>query len=255
MLKQNRIFFLIILSLVLITADYLGNLNFIKSPIDGILIPVKQNIFAFRQVFYNLGMAASSYSQISNITREKTDLTRKNEELQLKLGKLAEENLKLRALLDAPFPASYKFMPARVIAKSRYMEIDAGEESGIRKGQIVIYGESLVGKIVQVFPKRSNILLISDPDFKIKAVTSRNVRGEVIGQNQGVISLAKVLQKDPLFLSDLVETSGEEFVPAGLLIGKIIYINQQDTASYKNAAIQSPIDFDNIKMVFVVTSL
>lgn len=255
MFKLNRIIFLIILSFAFFLADNFGILNFVRNPLDGTIIPMKKNIFGIYTAAQDFGKVVSSYSKISNILKQKNELTQKNEELELLNDKLTQENLKIRSLLDAPFPSSFKFVPARVIALSRFLEIDIGEESGVRKDQIVIIGQTLVGKVMQVFSKRSRIILVSDPDFRINAVTQRGARGEISGQTNNIILFSKVLQKEPLFLSDLVQTTGEEFIPAGLLIGKITFINQKDTSSYKDATVESPINSKDTKIVFVVTSL
>lgn len=255
MVKLKRIYILIIISIVTLVFDYLQLLNFIKSPIDQIIIPIKKPIFASKTYLLNFPKIIASYSQIEKLNQENEQLVKKLVELQFMENKLQEENAKLRIQLEAPFPSSFKFVPAQVLSLTRFLEIEGGTEQGIKKGQIVVDGTTLVGKVVETTPKRSKVMLLVDPDFHIQAVTSRGTRGEIAGQSQETVLLTRILQKDPLFLNDEVITTGEEFVPGNLLIGKISFITQEETASYKQAKIAPLINSANEKIVFVITSL
>ena len=57
------------------------------------------------------------------------------------------------------------------------VEISKGSNDGVRVGMPVVNGAGLVGKITQVFPSSSIVLLITDPEFSIgaKILTSRIV--------------------------------------------------------------------------------
>lgn len=255
MVKLEKIHWVFASSLAILLLDSLGILNFIKRPVDKIIIPVKKEIFIFRGVLNDFTNTLWSYKQIAQVYQDRSDLVKTAEEMKLELKQLTQENAKLRTQLEAPFPPSYKFVPAQVIGVSRYMEIDGGSDQGIKVGQIVADGKTLVGKIVQSAPRRSKIMLVADPDFRVPAVTSRDTRGEVTGQSGQVITLSKVLQKDPLFLDDQVMTAGDEITPPNLLVGKVTYITAEEAATYKQAKITPLINFDREKFVFVITSL
>lgn len=255
MFKSNRIFIFITISVVIIVLDFFHLLNFIKNPIDRFIIPVKKEIFQSTSGFKSIYSVVVNFKQLLKLYEGKDNLSQKNEELQLKLRLLETENAKLRIQLEAPFPSSYKFVPAQVITIARFMEIEAGSQQGIKKGQLVVDGTTLVGVVETVSANRSNVKLVTDPDFQIAAVTSRGTSGVITGQGEQNIILTKVLQKDPLFLDDQVVTMGVEFVPPNLLIGKITNITQEETATYKQAKIAPLIDQAREKIVFVINSL
>lgn len=255
MIKLKRIYILFFISIVILTLDYFHILNFIKSPLDLIIIPIKKPIFATKSFLMNIPGVISTFPQLEKNIQDNEKLEKKLTELQFAQNKLQEENAKLRKQLEAPFPPSYKFAPANVISLTRFMELEGGTDQGIKKGQIVVDGITLVGRVVETTPRRSKVMLLVDPDFRISAVTSRGTNGEITGQSGGTVMLTKILQKDLLLLEDEVVTTGEEFVPANLLIGKVSFINQEETASYKQAKITPFVNPASEKFVFVITSL
>lgn len=254
-MKIEKIHILITLSISVLILDYFGTFNFIKAPVDRGIIPVKRGIFTITTNVKDVFAVAANYAEVLKFYREKEALVKKSEELQVQLREIENENRKLRIQLEAPFPPSYKFVPARTLAVGKFLEIDQGENEGVKKGQIAVDGQTLVGIVKAVSPERSTIKLVSDPDFQIAAITERDAKGIVTGLGEGNVNLTRVLQKDPLFLNDQVVTAGAEFVPPNLLIGKITHITQEEAATYKQAKIAPVIDYTREKIVFVITSL
>lgn len=255
MTKIDRIYYFLLVSIITIVLDYFGLLNFIKRPVDKVISPLKRNIFEYSAAVKNFGESLYLYPQIAKINQENQKYRQKQEEMEMKVRELTQENEKLRTQLGAPFPPSFKFLPAQVLGISRMLEIAVGSDQGVRKDQMVVIGEVLVGRVNTVTPSRSAVLLVSDPDFKIGASTSRGTRGEVKGGGGQSVIFSKVLQKDPLFLSDQVVTAGAEFIPPNLLLGKIIHISSDEAAAYKQAKIESPLEWAQQKEVFIITSL
>lgn len=254
-MKFNKIHWFILVSVLIIILDLMGFLGFIKWPFDKIVITFKQQVFTATLSIKNFGNTLFSYPQISKIYEENQRLKNSEAQFQSKVRYLTLENEKLRLQLGAPFPSSYKFVPAQVIGFSRFMEVAAGSDQNVRPGQIVVNGETLVGKIEKTTPGRSTVLLVWDPDFKIAALSSRGTRGEVIGQSAGTVLFTKILQKDPLFLEDQIVTAGAEFTPPNLLIGKISHITALETATYKQGKIEPAINYEKENMVFIINSL
>lgn len=67
---------------------------------------------------------------------------------------------------------------------SRSILIDAGSEDGIEKGQEVVNHRGLVGRIIQVFPNTSRVLLITDHTFRLPArILETRTRALIKGTN------------------------------------------------------------------------
>lgn len=254
MFKSNNALSLIIVSFFLVFLDFFRILGFVRTPLDGLIIPFKKNIYELSIFFQNLGSALIQYPHYQTIiSREKKLSTEKVEyEWQLKL--LRQENEKLRFQLGSSYPPSYQFIPTRVIALSKNLEIDIGEKAGVKVGMAVVDGQSFIGKVINVATLRSQVRLPNDAESETSVRTQRGVTGKVVGRAEGSLFLEKVLQKDQLFLDDLVVTSGEDNLPPNLLIGKIVHITTDDTDTYKQAKIEPIINYANESIVFVIKS-
>ena len=177
-MKKNPIL-LFAASLLLILLDLVGIMDPVKDFADRGLIPVKQDL--------------------QNLTIENKSLTEEN-------TRLKEENLKLRTQLDAPMPASYQFLPAKVLGISRFMDIAVGSRDSVTEGLPVVVGEIFIGRIHEVTEKRSSVMLTTDTQLELTAKTSRGAHGILSGQFGEGSVLGRVLQKDSLFLGDTVYT-------------------------------------------------
>ena len=52
--------------------------------------------------------------------------------------------------------------------------IDRGSTSGIEKGMAVVTPEGIVGKVIAVYPLVSQVLLVTDPTFKVGIESQRD---------------------------------------------------------------------------------
>ncbi len=255
MKNNNPIYWLLGASILLFTLDYFGFLSPVKDPVEVFAVSVKEKVFTISTGIHNFGSLLAQYQSIKKAFEDRDKLQRVNDEMKISLEALREENLQLRKQLGAPLPSSYQFIPAIVAGVTETMELSVGEGSGIKVGMTVVDGTTLIGKITKTSRFRSTVMLPWDVEINIPAKTSRGAKGTVIGQVGGKIILDKVLQKEPLFLDDLVITSGEGNFPPDLLIGKITHIITDDISVYKTAQVLPAVDYRKEKLVFVISSL
>ena len=204
-MKKNPIL-LFAASLLLILLDLVGIMDPVKDFADRGLIPVKQILYRAgislsyaASIIYQYDMIKTTQQDMQNLTIENTSLTEEN-------TRLKEENLKLRTQLDAPMPASYQFLPAKVLGISRFMDIAVGSRDSVTEGLPVVVGEIFIGRIHEVTEKRSSVMLTTDTQLELTAKTSRGAHGILSGQFGEGSVLGRVLQKDSLFLGDTVYT-------------------------------------------------
>lgn len=255
MVKIDKLNFLIVISFLLLTFDYFGILKAFTNLSAKITLPVKREIYTSYHEIRFFGQILGNFSQIQKQVLENKKLYKTNQELDLKVAQLTLENTKLRQQLEAPLPPSFKFLPATVVSVARYMEVWAGKKDKVKEGMAVLDGTTLIGKVISVSDDRSQVLLVSDREMTIPAKTSRGAVGVVVGQTGGLVTLEKVLQKDPLFIDDLVVTSGDRGIPPDLLIGKIAHINSDDVSPYKQAKLVPALDYSSLKIVFILTAV
>jgi len=141
---------------------------------------------------------------------------------------LDNENKSLRAQLNyAPDPDS-AFITARVIgdtgsAFARSMLIDAGSNAGVRKGQAVIAGENLVGRVAEVGGRVGRILLLTDPSSNIPVmIEGSRAKAILAGDNSDRPRLNYLSPNSSPAVGNRIITSGHGGAfPPGMPVGVI----------------------------------
>lgn len=251
-MKRPSLFLFFLIALGVLFLDRLNILTPLYVLTDPVIIPMKRRVFESFTFLQNIPLVFSQYEHIEDVTKRLHGLTQEIEELKLENTTLKTENEKMRKLLGAPLPSSFQFIPARVVARAKTMEIAVGAREGVRTGMAVVDGKTILGVVAVVSQKRSSVKLLTDETLTLSATTSRGSQGIVHGGANGVL-LDNVLQKDVLLLDDHVITAGDEEIPSDLLIGRISYITDADVAVYKQAKIEPAADPAALDEVFVIS--
>lgn len=186
--------------------------------------------------------------------------------LKEQIGQLLSENARLRknlaeaqALISQKEhlgPETYNLLPARPVGIGRYLKVDKGLIDGIKMGEAVIFNDNLVGKIVEVSEKASNIQLLTDPDSKVAGFSQGlggKAKGIILGQFGTDIIMDKILHEEKISVGDLVYSEGiEGFLPRGLVLGRVTKILDNQNADFKQAKVQNIFDVGDLDLVFVI---
>lgn len=146
--------------------------------------------------------------------------------------RLAEQNRELRQLLRVVPNPALSYVTARVIADSgggyvRTALIDAGSKEGLARGQAVIAGQGLVGRLTEVGERAARVLLITDLNSRIPVIVDGAPAAAVLaGDNSERPRLLYLPGQDAVKVGDRVVTSGEGGVfPPGLPVGVVSAID------------------------------
>ena len=151
---------------------------------------------------------------------------------QMVARRLDAENKAFRELLNfKPVPES-TFITARVIADSggafaNSLVLNAGSRDGVEKGQAVVTGEGLVGRIHGVGARSARVLLITDLNSRIPAlIESTNTRAILAGNNSERPHLIYPPSGSVVSPGERVVSSGHGGAfPPGLPIGVVTLIS------------------------------
>ena len=208
--------------------------------------------------------------------QEKKALVAENEELRAQIDTLTEQNNKLIQdqgeftrlqelyKLDQEY-AIYPKVAANIISKdpgnwySTFM-INRGSNSGIRVDNNVIAGKGLVGIVTEVGPDWATVRSIIDDSSNVSAMTVSTldncvVEGDLELIDEGKLSFFQLYDKEnKVTAGERIVTSNisEKFVP-GLFIGYVSEIRQDTNNLTKTGTIVTPVDFQHLKDVFVIT--
>jgi rod shape-determining protein MreC len=145
---------------------------------------------------------------------------------------LEAENATLRKLLKFVPEPDARFVTARVIADSggafaHSLLLSAGASSGVGKGQAVVTGEGLVGRIAGVGDGAARVLLITDLNSRIPVlVGSDRTRAILAGDNSNRPKLLYLKPDAVIAEGDQVVTSGHAGAfPPGLAIGAVASVS------------------------------
>lgn len=149
---------------------------------------------------------------------------------------LARENESLRSMLNVVPEPRATYVTARVIGDSggpfvRTALVNAGTKSGVRKGQAVVNGEGLVGRIVEAGDHSARILLLNDLNSRVPVLLeSSHERAILAGDNTSQPKLEFLDVDAAIKVGDRVVTSGEGgFFPPGLPVGVVSATNEDGT--------------------------
>jgi rod shape-determining protein MreC len=193
--------------------------------------------------------------QLSKAQAERDAVLAQNIELQGIIS-FAQET---QELVD--FKRRYNFsqaLLAQVLVKnfseqSHFFLIDKGSSSGAQKDMVVIYKDCLIGRISEVYPHYSKVVLISDQSCKVAAYCAQSkATGIYQGSNEEwAASLNHVSHLSSLEIGELILSSGDGLIfPRGFGLGKIKEYHTQGL--FQQVAIEPLVDLHAINHCYVV---
>ena len=186
--------------------------------------------------FSRTGGIWSDYISLRGTRVENARLRGELDQLRLRNRELegqAGEAQRLSTLLnfrDAHVEA--QMLAAQVIGASadpasHTLFLNRGDRDHVRRNQAVITPDGVVGKIVEVNPTTSQVLLINDKDSGAGALLAgTRTHGVVKGSGDPDPRLDYVVNDEPVHAGEMILTSGEDRIfPKDLLIGTVATAN------------------------------
>ncbi len=206
----------------------------------------------------------TGYIYLVNLSEENSRLKKTVDVLTMENNILREKALlgeRLSAYLDFKQTYPYRLTAARIIGKDSLrlyhtVIIDKGRDSGIERYMGAITSQGVYGKVIEVYPDSSKVMLLIDHNSAIDAIVQRSrVKGIVEGRGSEKPLLKYISKKADVVLGDLVITSGLGGVfPKGLPIGRIVEIKIDEGGFFKTVRLEPVVDIDRVEEIFVLTS-
>lgn len=236
---------------------------------DWLIVPLRASVatvtFPIQKIFsttaFQLKDTWRFFFSIGEIKRENERLEKERLRLIAENARLADankENDELRKQLGLLPREQFSLKAAEVISRDvNWLYINQGSLDGIKKGMPVIVNAGiLVGKVAEAFPFNSKVMLISNQESLINSITiDTGAEGIVKGEYGLGLLLDAVEQADVLKIGDTVVTSGlGGNMPKGLLIGTLQEPRFSNDRLFQQATLVSPLRFDSLRYVFVITN-
>jgi len=224
-------------------------------------------------VYFVVDLPGHVVDWVNDQGSDQAQLVSENEYLEGKLielkarlqiyNKLVLENQKLTHLLDATYAIpEHQITLAHIksISQSRLKKqviIDKGSKDGVRNTQLVVGSEGVVGKITQVTPLYSTVLLVTDPTQHMPV---KNVRNGIRGITKGIATNEKgmIVEFIPLDsdvkLGDIFVTSGiGTTYPPGYLVGKVSRIDKPPNEAFLTIILKPIQNMDKLEFILIVS--
>ncbi|MBD1851390.1 rod shape-determining protein MreC [Leptolyngbya sp. FACHB-711] len=153
-------------------------------------------------------------------------------ELQQKIIELQSQNQQLQELLGYVQKRNGAGIVAPVIGRSadhwwQQIIVGRGGRDGVAAGAVVSGEGGVIGRVVQVTPNTSRVLLISDPTSQVGVVVSRSrSMGYVRGQSANRVVMEFFDKVPDVRPGDVVATSAySQLFPPGLPLGVVESVN------------------------------
>ncbi len=204
----------------------------------------------------------TSRAVLLGLLKNKDDQLTKLAVDEAKLNSLQTENESLRQYLKFNQSQSAHLVLANVIYRdflsatswqNNELVIDQGKNASLVTGQAVVsQAGAIIGCVGQVRDASAQVYLITNQNCRLAAAINNETQTSGIAQGDlGLtVKLNFIPQTEKLSVGQLVVSSGlTASVPAGLPIGRIVQINQENNGLWQDAIVEP---LDNLDRLLVV---
>lgn len=204
--------------------------------------------------------------QFRSILKENEELKDKVSELnreiiQIKLteAELAELRNLSNILKYENVTPNYSYVTADVVAMDgsnwfNIFTINAGSDDGIYKDAVVINGDGLIGRVLEVGSDWAKVISVIDESNSVSFKIFRDMQllGILSGDGKGGLKGYMIDPEAAVIEGDLLITSGIGMYPEGIPIGKVKKVEWNNDTLLKTVTIEPGAYFKNLQKVTVL---
>lgn len=233
----------------------------LRSWVIGVVTPFER---FFHGIGHNVRFGWSNYIDLRDTRRQNRDLQNEVARLRLEQSELAEDAMqghRLQALLNFQQHYVNSTVAAQVIGssgtdQSRVLYIDKGSKDGLKIDQAVITPDGIVGKLREVLPHTSQVLVINDQTSGAGVLlASTRIRAILRGTQGGRIVINNLTPDSRIKPGEQVLTSGgDQVYPRGLPVGTIETIAPDpDHQPYTTIQVKPATNLFQLEEVLIIT--
>lgn len=212
------------------------------------------------QFIDKMGTMISSHDAL---VKENLDLNSQQLLLKAQVQRLLaieSENNQLKALLRSSAQIRGKVLIAQLLAVDtdpfvNQVLLDKGSNDGVYNGQPVLDANGVMGKIIQVSPMTSRVLLVNDTHSGVPVQNTRNgLRAIAMGDSySGKLHLTNLPQTADVQVGDILLTSGlgEQF-PEGYPVGVVTVVKKDPAMQFATIDVQPSAHPDRSRQVLLI---
>ncbi|NDL67950.1 rod shape-determining protein MreC [Anaerotalea alkaliphila] len=253
--------------LMVFTFEAKGRLAPLEKSITHVVIPVQKGVTYFgdwlrEQVAFVKNI--NQLEQMNDAMATELDQLRYENRI-LEQNKLELQQLRALLELDKRY-AEYPKVGARIIGKDpgswyEIFIIDKGSRHGLEVNMVVLAGDGLVGRIVEVGNSHAKVKSIIDDTSSVSGKILRTsdlatVKGDKVLGDQGLCLVEYIAEDAHVVEGDEMVTSHlGQIYPPGITIGTIRSIESNPHKLTKTAVLEPVVNFKHLEEVLVITQL
>lgn len=204
-----------------------------------------------RKDFINTAVSFLKSSLKGDLYQENLSLKIENENLKAQIQLIKSDN-HLNNFVSSPIfinSISAKIFSTYPFNIKDVVEIDKGQNDGVKKNMIAIIGEDILfGQVINLADKSSQIRTIFDSNWQLPVkIGDQKVNGLFKGGNDPKITL---IEKS-VNIGDGVFVSSKDF-PMNLKIGEIKDIKNDAGGIFKEAIIKTPYNLNEVERIYLI---
>lgn len=256
-----RMIVLVILSIVLMTADHRWqHLDTVRNTLSYLLYPVEYMVDLPIRLFYWGHENLSSHRELLKENRRLNEEQLQSQVQLQKLDILEKENERLRQLLSATPTTTEDHLIAEIVSVDvdpyrHFIVLNKGAKDGVYKGQPIIDAHGVMGQVVYVNAMTSTVMLVSDVSHAIPVQIDRTgLRSIAFGTGQTeyldlrhIPHNADIREGDKLISSGL----GERF-PRNYPVATVTRVNRDTGETFVDVRAEPLAQLDTSREVLLV---
>ena len=178
----------------------------------------------------------------------------------LRTEQLAQENARLRSLLELRLALSLRTQPAELLYEaadlfSRKVFIDRGTAQGVALGSPVINEAGVLGQVTRVYALNAEVTLLADKDAAIPVLNTRTQQRSAAfgGGAGGTMELRYTSANADVQTGDVLHTSGLDGIyPPGLPVGRVASVDRRVESGFARILITPAANPNGVRHVLVL---
>ena len=205
--------------------------------VSSVFVDISLPVAKFAAFPFNIAFSlVTDFGELVRAKEENQNLKEELEKLRsfyIKSLNIHQENKDLREMLQFVSSKSANFKVAQIIGRSRPLFnqkifIDAGEDRGLKEGEIITGKRGVIGRVAEVYENKSHIFLLNDAISRIPVITSQvRAKGILAGNGSGMMEILYLPKNHNIQVGEMIFTSGDgDTLPPGLLAGVVSKVNK-----------------------------
>lgn len=196
------------------------------------------------------------------LRQEVERLQLENQSLRLELANhksLESELSRLQEVLHIKASLPHAAKIARIIAHDpstwdSSFVVDLGSDDGIQEDSPVISEQGMVGRVIEVTPKNSRVLLVTDSGSSVAGIDERSrVTGIIQGTGRNLLRYVYVDSNEDIQKNDVLTSSGMGGVfPKGYSMGTVVKKAESENGLNTEIDVAPAVDFAALDYVFIL---